>query len=253
MQNCTGRAAAGAGYVKLMIMVRLLIPARRTGAEMLDAPETIAADLAANLRDIRRLNRWTGGRAALRHALFPLLEPMRQFRLLDIATGSGDLPLDVLRYARRRGIEGQIVGLDVSEAILAEAAHHTNGSVEFVAGDARSLPFVDSSFDVVMCCLALHHFECDSASQVLREMWRVTRDVVVVVDLTRSYPAWFGAWLGTHTLARNHVTKHDALLSVLRSYTPAELAALAQRAGIDNATIRRRPFFRQTLVARRRR
>jgi len=227
------------------------IPDHSARIELLDQPETITGDLAANLRDIRILNRWTGGTSALARALYPTLHGRRSIRILDVATGSADIPLHMLRHASQRGIRIHIVGLDSSPGILAVARDLSGGSVELMQGDARSLPLPAASFDIVTCCLALHHFNPDEAIQVLREMWRVSRDRVVVADLTRSYPALIGAWLSTHTIARNRVTRHDALLSVRRAYTPPELAALAERAALENIRVRRYPFFRQALTASR--
>jgi hypothetical protein len=79
-------------------------------------------------------------------------------------------------------------------------------------------------------------------------MWRVTCGFVVVTDLTRSYPAYVGTWLATHTLATNVLTRHDGPLSVLRAYTPREMGDLARSAGIYPVAIARRPLFRQVLV-----
>ena len=70
---------------------------------------------------------------------------------------------------RRVGQEGQVVGLDLNEGMLAVAAR-TEPNVEWRLGDAASLPFDDASFDVVVSQFALMYFPDRVAS--LREMWR---------------------------------------------------------------------------------
>jgi SAM-dependent methyltransferase len=70
---------------------------------------------------------------------------------------------------RRVGHEGQVVGLDLNEGMLAVAAR-TEPNVEWRRGDAASLPFEDTSFDVVVSQFALMYFPDRVAS--LREMWR---------------------------------------------------------------------------------
>jgi len=70
---------------------------------------------------------------------------------------------------RRVGQEGQVVGLDLNEGMLAVAAR-TEPNVEWRLGDAASLPFEDASFDVVVSQFALMYFPDRVAS--LREMWR---------------------------------------------------------------------------------
>jgi ubiquinone/menaquinone biosynthesis C-methylase UbiE len=123
--------------------------------------------------------------------------------------------------------------------------------VRLVQGDARSLPWPEESFDLVTCSLAIHHFSTEEAPCVLSEMWRVTRGSALVVDLTRSYPAYAGVWLATRIVARNRMTRHDGPLSVLRAYTKDELHRLAVGAGWKNLSLQRHAFFRQTLLGRK--
>lgn len=149
-------------------------------------------------------------------------------------------------------MELDIVALDVSSEILAEASQFVgNRGVLLVQGDARALPWPEGSFDVVTCCLALHHFGPIDAEQVLAEMWRVARRAVIVVDLVRSVPAYAGTWLATRTLARSRLTRHDGPLSVLRAYTYVEMETLARNAGLGNVRSFRHFPSRQVVVARR--
>jgi SAM-dependent methyltransferase len=87
-------------------------------------------------------------------------------KVLDVGCGTGVLA----REAHRRvGQEGQVVGLDLNEGMLAVAAR-AEPNVEWRRGDAASLPFEDVSFDVVVSQFALMYFPDRVAS--LREMWR---------------------------------------------------------------------------------
>jgi len=226
-------------------------PSRRGTPELLDEPHAVLADLSANLRDIRNLNRWFGGTSLALNTVLRLTSGCTAVSVLDVATGSADIPLALWHTLRRAGLEPSIVALDSSAEVLAEAAAQLGGgAVELQQGDARALPYPDDSFDIVLCCLALHHFSPSEATSVLREMWRVARRGIIVTDLRRGYLAYASTWLATRTVARNRLTRHDGPLSVLRAYTPDELSGLARRAGIPNPTIERHIFFRQSLVAR---
>jgi ubiquinone/menaquinone biosynthesis C-methylase UbiE len=142
-----------------------------------------------------------------------------------------------------------MVGTDVSAVVVAEARRHLVGSdVRVAQADGRALPWTDGAFDVVTCCLALHHFSPADAVQVLQEMWRVASSAVIVTDLTRSYAAYIGTWLATRTVVSNLVTRHDGPLSVLRAYTPAEMRELAAAATISPVTAHVYPLFRQVLI-----
>jgi SAM-dependent methyltransferase len=87
-------------------------------------------------------------------------------RVLDVGCGTGVLAREALR---RVGREGQVVGLDLNEGMLAVAAR-SEPKIEWRRGDAASLPFEDASFDALVSQFALMYFPDRVAS--LREMWR---------------------------------------------------------------------------------
>jgi ubiquinone/menaquinone biosynthesis C-methylase UbiE len=210
------------------------------------------ADLDANLADIRFLNRWFGGTEAAWTGVRSLSSDEDRLCILDVATGSADIPVGLWERAARINMSLEITGLDASTEVLTDARKiAARIPIRLVQADARALPWPPDSFDVVLCCLALHHFDPRDARQVLREMWRTCRRGIVVTDLTRGYVSLAATWLVTRTLARNRVTRHDGPLSVLRAYTPAELRQMAAESGIVGADVRRHSFFRQVLVARK--
>jgi ubiquinone/menaquinone biosynthesis C-methylase UbiE len=233
---------------------RLTFP-RSHQPELLDGEEFDPAELAANLRDIRRVNRLLGGAGiVLRHLpeLLGGVDADRPLELLDLATGSADIPLAIAAWAKRRGIQVRIVASDASPPVLAEAQRHAGGRPEIVLArhDARASGLPDRSFDVVLCSLALHHFEPDDALRVLAEMRRLARAGIIVNDLRRSRMGFVAAWLAARLTTRNRLTRNDAPLSVRRAYTPAELRDLLGRADIRNARITAHRWFRMAAVAR---
>jgi SAM-dependent methyltransferase len=87
-------------------------------------------------------------------------------KVLDVGCGTGVLAREALR---RVGQEGQVVGLDLNEGMLAVAAR-AEPKIEWRQGDAASLPFEDASFDVVVSQFAFMYFPDRVAS--LSQMWR---------------------------------------------------------------------------------
>jgi demethylmenaquinone methyltransferase/2-methoxy-6-polyprenyl-1,4-benzoquinol methylase len=111
-------------------------------------------------------------------------------RALDVATGTGDLAIEL---KRRVGPSGEVTGLDFSERML-ELAREKAGNVRFEAGNALELPYPDASFDVVTVGFGARNF--DDLARGLREMARVTRPGgrVVVLEITtpqRPPLSWF--------------------------------------------------------------
>lgn len=210
---------------------------RRLEPEWMDDPAADPAELAAALRFIRRIN------AALRYADATVSHLARFARawpagqpttLLDVATGSADIPRAVLRWADRAGRDVRVTGLDLHEQTLRLAREHVpDPRLALVRGDALALPFPDRSFDYVVCGMFLHHLPDDAAVAALREIDRVARRGVVVADLLRSRRAY--AWITLFTLAAGPMVRHDARGSVAGAFTAAELVALRDRAGLAYA------------------
>lgn len=232
------------------------LPHRPDLAELLDAPETDPATLERNLRDIRLINRGLGWTAAVvgEVAATARAVRLRQFNLLDVATGSADIPLALEGWARRQGLDLIPFAADISRGVLRAARReveaHAASRIALVRCDALRLPFADASVDIVTCSLALHHFASAAGERLLRELARVARHALIVTDLERSWAGYLGARLLTQVL-RNRMTRHDAPVSVLRAYTAGELDDLARRAGLDGARVRRRFPFRLVLTWRR--
>ena len=115
------------------------------------APETFFAKYAAAYTTSERHAR--GADLAI---LVEALAPRPEDRALDVATGPGHTALALAPRVR------EVVGLDATEAMLAEARKQAESrnvtNVRFQRGDAGSLPFPAGSFDIVTSRRAPHHF-----------------------------------------------------------------------------------------------
>jgi ubiquinone/menaquinone biosynthesis C-methylase UbiE len=232
----------------------LPIPPYRFVPERLDQPEHESdADLRRILRDLWLANRLGGGAVIVDHLqhFTRRWEAGRRLRVLDLATGLADIPLQVVRWAERRGLEVDVLATDVSEKVLAVAREYLGprSRVRLEVQDARRLPYPDQGFDVVVCSQALHHFERGDAVLVLREMKRLARTGLVLSDLERCLGAWAFVNVVARTPLVGGLTRDDGPASVSRSFTALELLQLARDAGIRGARIHRHSFFRQALVA----
>jgi ubiquinone/menaquinone biosynthesis C-methylase UbiE len=220
--------------------------------EWLDEESHDPEALRRNLRDIRRINAllgWTAltVREVARHVR---ATGARTFSLLDVASGSADVPLAIAHWATRVGIAARITATDISTQVVAIAREQTADmpGVLVEQQDALALPYGDASFDIALCTLALHHFAPDDAVLLLRNLARVGRHVLVF-DLARSPLAYYGVILLTRALAMDAMTRHDAPASVRRGYIVNEVRALAARAGMQEATVWQRFPYRLVLDA----
>ena len=225
-------------------MPTVLTPPRREGAEILDGGDVDPRVVERSMSDVARANTLFGGASALLGELEPTLRRLPSTAtLLDVGTGLGDIPARARRRARTHKVELYTIGVDLAPELAAASARKVDTAV---CADALRLPFADDSVDVVTCSQVLHHFPGASGVDLLREMNRVARVRVVVSDLRRSWTAAGGLWVASFPLGFHPISRHDGVVSVLRGFTPAELARLVRDAVGAGARVNRRFAFRVT-------
>jgi 2-polyprenyl-3-methyl-5-hydroxy-6-metoxy-1,4-benzoquinol methylase len=213
--------------------------------ERLDGPLPSSA-LRATFDDLDRLNAWFGGyaltlsRVRREEATLP---PGRRLLVVDVGGGRGDLAVNVVRWARRRGRPVRVLLVDADPATLALARRRTRAfpEIALVQADATALPLRDGAADVAVAALTLHHLDQDAAIGCLASM-AAASSLAVVNDLLRTRPSLTLVWLATRVLRLHPVSQHDGPLSVRRAYSADELAALAEKAGV-HARIRAYPWL----------
>jgi len=226
------------------------------GVELLDDPAAAPALVRTSLRNIARANRWFGGAAAVRFGLErvfarpggkePAPLPPGGLTLLDVGTGTGDLPRMAVAWAARRGITVRPLGLE-RHATAARLARE--GGLAAVVGDGGVLPFRSRGVDLVLLSQVAHHFAPAGIVRLLRECARVARRAVIVADLRRSAVAALGFRVAGSVLRFDRDTLRDGVTSLQRGFTVQSLGALLLEAGI-RASVSRRPGARLVAVWR---
>jgi 2-polyprenyl-3-methyl-5-hydroxy-6-metoxy-1,4-benzoquinol methylase len=175
------------------------------------------------------------------------IRPGSRMRILDLATGSGDIPRLIVDYSRKVGAHVRVEAVDQQASTL-EIARGLSGNypeIDFREGDVLS--FGEGTYDAVLCSLALHHFEENAAAQVLKRCRELSRNYVLVADLRRGFLASIGVRVLTTLLFREPMTRTDARLSAARAFSFRELKTLAERAGWKNFGHRNFAFARQAI------
>jgi 2-polyprenyl-3-methyl-5-hydroxy-6-metoxy-1,4-benzoquinol methylase len=216
--------------------------------EMMDRPQPVSAELERDLERLRQLNRWFGSYRLVVDFMRRWLQPGARARIVDLATGSGDIPRLIADYAREIGAQVEIDALDQQPATLEIARKLSTGYAEICYREANILEWdsVDS-YDIVLCTLALHHFSDEDAVTVLRRCRELSRRFVLVSDLRRGFLPRAGVYLLTALIFREPMTRHDARLSVVRAFSFAEMCDLAVRAGWGHFGHKKFRFARQAI------
>jgi ubiquinone/menaquinone biosynthesis C-methylase UbiE len=222
---------------------------RSTAKEMMDAPDNPRDLLEDDLRNLRIINRYLGNYRSVLRGVKRIVEEqkLRHFSLLDVGTGSGDIPVKIAAWARRKNLAAELIALDPEPVTLRAAVHQTRDypEIALVRSDGRALPFATGSFDFVLSSQMLHHFSEEGIIHLLRGWSRVARRAIIVSDLIRHPVAYHGIGLLTKLFTRNIMTRTDAPLSVERAFTLEEWRELFERAEIGPFRIFPRFPFRQ--------
>lgn len=175
----------------------------------------------------------------------------RPVRVLDIACGGGDLPLEVNRRARDAGCDLTVDGCDVSP-LAVQVAQETNrddpSGAKFFRLDALRDELPDG-YDVAITSMFTHHLEREDVVELLRRMSAKTR-LVIVNDLVRSWYGWLGVKAVVHMVSRSPVVHVDGPRSIRASFTVEEMRAIAEEAGLSGCAIAWRPPVRMLLTWR---
>lgn len=204
---------------------------------------SIAADAHTHaLSGLARINRLSGVGGtlwrAIEHSLSP--GPGSSFTLLDVASGSGDIPVSLTTIARSKGCTLAPAATDVSDVALQTACRRAAArgvTLRTIRHDilASELP---ERADIVTCNLFMHHLDPDQVAIALSRLGRATSRLLLVLDLRRTRRGLALAWAVPRLLTTSRVVHVDAVRSVQGSYSMDELKDMATGAGLVGASVR---------------
>ncbi|MCA9039815.1 MAG: methyltransferase domain-containing protein [Planctomycetaceae bacterium] len=210
--------------------------ARQNVEELMDQPGLDKGQHHLALEGLKRIN-WISGSdrifwPALRR--FSLEHPDKELKVLDIASGGGDVVLRLVKRAQQNQLPLRFSGSDFNPVAIEYAQQKANSqqlNVDFFQLDAlqESIP---EDYDVIMCSLFLHHLSDEQAVQFLKKIAAATRSMVLINDLRRSRMAYWLAYLGCRLLSRSSIVHVDGPLSVQSAYTTEEAREQAREAGM---------------------
>ena len=216
--------------------------------EMMDRPQRVSTELERDLQRLRQLNRWFGSYGLVMSFIRRWVRPGDKLRILDLATGSGDIPRLIVDYAHKIRAIVQVDALDRQPATLQIARGMSANYPEIAYREANILEWqAVETYDITLCTLALHHFSNEDAALLLGKCRELSRRFVLVSDLRRSFSLVAGVYLLTTLIFREPMTRHDARLSAIRAFSFSELRGLAVRGGWKNYDHKRFRFARQAI------
>ena len=199
---------------------------------MMDRDQPVSAELERDLKRIRQLNRWFGSYRLVLGFVRDWIKPADKLRIVDLATGSGDIPRLIVDYARKISATVEMDALDRQPATLEIARRLSADYPEISYREANVLEWNPiEAYDITICTLALHHFSDEDAVRLLGRCRQLSKRFVLVSDLRRSFSLVAGVYVLTALIFREPMTRYDARLSARRAFSFFETRDLAVRAG----------------------
>jgi 2-polyprenyl-3-methyl-5-hydroxy-6-metoxy-1,4-benzoquinol methylase len=195
------------------------------------------------LKGLGRVNAWTFAARPTLSFLARATDGREGFSLLDVGSGEGGMLRTIAKWARRRGLDARLTGVDLnpkSEGV-ARAMTPEDMPIAYRTGNYRDL----GRFDFVISSLVAHHMTDRQLRDFLSWMEANSDRGWLVNDLHRHCFAYFGYPLLAALLRVHRIVREDGQLSIARSFRPADWRSLLAVAGIaDGVRVRRYFPFR---------
>ncbi|GEM72305.1 hypothetical protein SAQ01S_20710 [Sphingomonas aquatilis NBRC 16722] len=222
----------------------MTLATRAQADELMDADDLPADVYAAVVADLARVNLVTMAARPTLRFLSRAARGADRLRILDVGFGDGDMLRRIARWAAKRRLPVELVGVDLNPRSEAAARAHTPPElpIRWITGDYANL--AGGGWDVILSSLVAHHMTPGQLIAFLRFMEAEATRGWLVNDMHRHGFAHAGFPLLARIARWHPIVRHDGTLSIARSYRPAEWPPLLAEAGISHARVFRAFPFR---------
>lgn len=214
---------------------------RATLAELMDEPCSFE-EFRACLQDLEKVNRLTGAYRPTISWLQRLVAARPQnaepLRVVDVGCGHGDMLRQVARWARKRGIAVDLIGVDLNPYAARAARQVQSGeNITWITGDAFSVALPRDP-DVVISSLFTHHLPEAEIVRFLAWMEASARVGWFVNDLRRSRTAYHLFRALARVMQWHKFVQHDGPVSIRRAFSASDWQRMCTAAGLWRDDVR---------------
>ena len=223
---------------------------RSSEPEIMDDLDISGPVVAQTLRELNTINKTLGGNQISISAFKKLVKDHKQLILADLGCGGGDVVLGMLKWAKKANKKASFIGIDANQHIISYAKENTAAyqEISYAAVNIFSEDFKQMRFDIIHCCLFLHHFSNKELIDLFREFKNQAKIGVIVNDLHRNPFAFWSIKILTYLFSRSKMVRHDASVSVARGFKKTELIEILKNAGVEKFHLSWKWAFRWRLI-----
>lgn len=218
--------------------------------EIMDDLNVSGPVIAQTLRELNTINKRLGGNQISISAFKKFAKKKSRLVLADLGCGGGDIMAEMAKWSRKKGAESSFIGIDANPHIVEYAKENTKNypEITYQSINIFSEEFKKQRFDIIHCCLFVHHFTTYELVDLFKQFKSQARLGVIINDLHRHPLAYWSILMLTSLFSRSTMVKNDASISVARGFKKNELITILKEAGISTYQLRWKWAFRWELI-----
>jgi 2-polyprenyl-3-methyl-5-hydroxy-6-metoxy-1,4-benzoquinol methylase len=218
-------------------------------AELLDRPDIPFEDIQRNMQELNFINTWLGGHAITISGVAALLKTNKEVTICEIGCGGGDNLAAIKKWCDKKSIPVTFIGIDINPHCIEVAAKRLLSNIQLIAADYKEVE-LETPPDIIFSSLFCHHFSDREMVKQLQWMKTNARLGFFINDLHRHKAAYYSIKVLTTLFSGSYLVKHDAPLSVARSFTKEEWYQFFSIAGIADFSIQWKWAFRWLIISK---
>ncbi len=210
--------------------------------ELMDRDDIPFSAMAQTLKELNMVNTHLGGHAITIKGINKLAQKQDKIgepiRICEIGCGGGDNLYAIFKKFLPRQIPVEFIGIDLNKECIAYAKEkYPQLPCEWICSDYALVAFKDKKPDIIFSSLFCHHFTDEQLLFMLQWLSHNSKTGFFINDLHRHWLAFYLIKYITKFFSRSWLVKHDASLSVARSFRKKDWERLLEKSGIMNYAI----------------
>jgi len=222
---------------------------RSTAPEIMDDFAMEGEILRDALDKIASINQLLGGNKVTLDGIKSLIgsKPKDEvIRITDIGCGNGDMLRTLADYAKGKGLQFILKGIDANSFTInhAQSLSKNYQNITYQCSDIFDDLAKDEACDIMLCTLTLHHFKDEEIIDLLENFKKSAKMGIVINDLQRSALAYRLFKALCYVFRLNDMSREDGLVSILRGFKRADLVKYSKQLKLKSGSIKWKWAFR---------